>query len=97
MCHLFGREAGPRCTYGGAFVTCDAVGDRTPILPHPVSPVQFAEALTIISKSDFPGKWSNLIPDLVSLIKSSGQVCVLCVGGVAQGVKFSNEMDEKPP
>ena len=35
---------------------------------------QFAEALTIISKVDFPARWPNLIQDLVGLMKTSGQV-----------------------
>lgn len=34
---------------------------------------QFAEALTIISKVDFPARWPNLIEDLVRLMKTSGQ------------------------
>ncbi|CAN0047642.1 unnamed protein product [Ascophyllum nodosum] len=34
---------------------------------------QFAEALTIISRVDFPARWPNLIPDLVSLMKTSEQ------------------------
>eukprot|EP00904_Undaria_pinnatifida_P010098 jgi/Undpi1/6218/HiC_scaffold_20.g08702.m1 len=34
---------------------------------------QFAEALTIISKVDFPARWPNLIQDLVALMKNSGQ------------------------
>ncbi|CAM9833425.1 unnamed protein product, partial [Ectocarpus sp. 12 AP-2014] len=34
---------------------------------------QFAEALTIISKVDFPARWANLIEDLVRLMKTSGQ------------------------
>ena len=53
-----------RCTTYGIPSTCYRVPGTS----------QFAEALTIISKVDFPARWPNLIQDLVGLMKTSGQV-----------------------